>query len=130
MCAVPAALHRGCGVRGWGPDGLEKGAQARGSEGAEGGFYVGLLDGSWSRASYPYPLAASQMPRVRRRSRMRTSFVLTLPDALRCYRLILRPPDGIAESGACMCPRGAREDSRHERPPAAVAPSVAPVTLT
>ena len=26
MCAVPAALHRGCGVRGWGPDGLETGA--------------------------------------------------------------------------------------------------------
>ena len=30
-------LQRGCGVRGWGPDGLGTGAQVRGSEGVEGG---------------------------------------------------------------------------------------------
>ena len=34
--ALCLRLQRGCGVRGWGRDGLGTGAQGRGREGAEG----------------------------------------------------------------------------------------------
>jgi len=56
LCLAPAGVRR-AGVRGWGPDGLGKGAQARGSEGAEGvyGDYAPSRDaeevGRWARSS-------------------------------------------------------------------------------